>query len=814
MHLLKNLFPSMFHRRLLLLSGVIAVGALPLWAQLSRLTLGKADEFLKESEAKLVRKQWTPSIRGSILDRKGRILAQDRPSFDVVVAYNVITGDWALESARIAARRAYGVTGWAELSASEREEAIARTLPTYQIHLDKGWDQLALTLGISREEIDIRRDAIVSDLTRKHEALIKRRLAKELEDFQTREAANLPKGIDPATQSVLLTPNESQLAAMQRRASQPIAEFRQSHVIAGRISDDLGFAVGTIATQGVSIDEIVLDDRVLTSQLEMPLMPGLNVQDSGDRDYPYEMMEIAINRGSLPGPMRIEDDLTISIEGVACHILGRLRDSVFGDKAADPETNSPFIPGDATKRREFLKANPQINAKAITADGQDRGAYREGDRVGDTGVEGSQENLLRGIRGLATTQLDTGEKDYIPAVPGEAISLTLDIMLQARVQAAMSPELGLAKVQEWHQQESDTQKLGDVLHGAAVVLDIDTAEILAMVSTPTFTRADLKNNPSAVFSDITTTPYLNRAIAKPYPPGSIVKPMILTGAITLGNYRLDERLECTGHLLPDRPTILSCLVYKRYKTTHNEILGRDLDGADAVMQSCNVFFFTMGRRMGQDSVCKTYREYGLCEPFSLGIGAEFPGQLGLNNDGSDLSIPDAIQMAIGQGPVSWTPLHAADAYATLARAGVFIQPQIIKNSPRPQPRELGLDPRGVTMAMNGLQSAVNSDQGTGHHLNFDGVKEPIFNAPNVQIWGKTGTATAPNVLGEDPDGKDGPLERPILQSGDHSWFVIMVGRDRPRYVISVVIDYGGSGGKVSGPIANQIIHALIAEGYL
>lgn len=811
MHLLKDIIPSMFHRRLLLLSGVITIGALPLWAQLSRLTLGRSDEFLKESEAKLVRRQWTPSIRGSILDRKGRVLAQDRPSFDVVVAYNVITGDWAIESARTAARRAYGTTGWAELNAAQREEAIARVLPTYQIHLDKAWDQLALTLGVSRDEIDTRRDAIVADLTRKHEALIKRRLAKEIEDFQAREIANLPRGADPAA---LPTPNESQLAAMERRANQPIAEFRQSHVMAGRISDDLGFAVGTIASQGVIIDEIVLDDRVTTSEKELPLMPGLSVQDSGDRDYPYEMMEIAVSRNTLPQPMRIEDELTIPIEGVACHILGRLRDSVFGDKAADPQNNSPFIPGDATKRREFLAANPDINAKAITTDGQDRGAYREGDRVGDTGVEGSQENLLRGIRGLATTQLDTGEKDYIPAVPGSPIALTLDIMLQARVQAAMSPELGLATVQGWHQQESDTQQLGQTLHGAAVVLDIDTAEILAMVSTPTFTRADLKHNPSAVFSDITTTPYLNRAIAKPYPPGSIVKPMILTGAITMGNYRPDERLQCTGHLLPDRPTILSCLVYKRYKTTHNEILGRDLDGTDAVMQSCNVFFFTMGRRMGQDSVCRIYREYGLCEPFHLGIGAEFPGQLGLNNDGSDLGLPDAIQMAIGQGPVSWTPLHAADAYATLARAGVFIQPQIVKSHNRSQPRELGLNPSSVTMAMKGLQAAVNSDQGTGHHLNFDGVKEPIFNAPNVQIWGKTGTATAPNVLGEDPDGKEGPLERPILQSGDHSWFVIMVGRDRPRYVISVVIDYGGSGGKVSGPIANQIIHALIAEGYL
>ena len=114
--------------------------------------------------------------------------------------------------------------------------------------------------------------------------------------------------------------------------------------------------------------------------------------------------------------------------------------------------------------------------------------------------------------------------------------------------------------------------------------------------------------------------------------------------------------------------------------------------------------------------------------------------------------------------------------------------------------------------MEGLSRAVGDDLGTGHAITFDGVKEPIFNAPGVRLWGKTGTAAASPVVG-DPDG-EGPSDRTVLVSGDHSWFVVLVGRDRPRYAISVVIDFGGSGGKVSGPITNQIVHALIAEGYL
>lgn len=109
---------------------------------------------------------------------------------------------------------------------------------------------------------------------------------------------------------------------------------------------------------------------------------------------------------------------------------------------------------------------------------------------------------------------------------------------------------------------------------------------------------------------------------------------------------------------------------------------------------------------------------------------------------------------------------------------------------------------------------MNEETGTGHHLLIDNaIKENIFNAAGVKVWGKTGTATAPD-LRIDPDGPEGPAPAEVALSGDHSWFVILAGRDRPRYAIAVMSEYGGSGARVSGPIANQIVHALIAEGYL
>jgi len=560
---------------------------------------------------------------------------------------------------------------------------------------------------------------------------------------------------------------------------------------------------------------------------------------------------VQVDRSTLPKPLRADGYAAIPVEGLMCHILGGVRDRVYGS-SRDPRTGRTTV-GDAERRDAFLRANPEERARAF-ADGShsggfDRGAYQEGDRVGETGVERAMEHHLRGLRGVQLRKLDTDEESLIAAEAGRDAKLTIDAILQARIQAAMDPELGLAQVQAWHGNHSATQTIGTRLFGAAVVLDIESGDILAMVSTPTYARRQLREDPDSLFDTdkypdlLVTTPAVNRAMDKAYQPGSITKALLLAGAITRGNFSLEQRIACTGHLIPSQPNIYRCWVYKQHATTHNVVLGHDLDGAEAIMASCNIFFFTLGRRLGVEGVVDLYRKFGVGRAFDvwgtgtgMGGGDEagaaggggggggspvFAGRLGRDREGTGLALGDAIQMGIGQGPVAWTPLHAADSYATLARpGGVRIAPRLLIGStgptvaPRREPRELNLDSAAQAAALEGLRLAVSDERGTGHHISFDGVRENIFNAPQgVTIWGKTGTATASPVYA-DPDGPEGPLPNQLIAEGDHSWFVVLVGRGRPQFAISVVVDFGGSGGKVSGPIANQIIHALIAEGYL
>jgi penicillin-binding protein 2 len=128
---------------------------------------------------------------------------------------------------------------------------------------------------------------------------------------------------------------------------------------------------------------------------------------------------------------------------------------------------------------------------------------------------------------------------------------------------------------------------------------------------------------------------------------------------------------------------------------------------------------------------------------------------------------------------------------------------------------LKLNPHSCERAFEGLRQAVEEQHGTGNHVSYEDRRpEAIINAPGVMVWAKTGTAQA-SPLKVDDDG-NGTIDRTITGL-NHAWFVGLVGdaqEHRPRYAVAVLLEHGGSGGKSAGPIANQVIHALIAEGYL
>lgn len=785
-----RLIPSMFHRRLVLLMLVVCAGFAGLLVRMSWMTIVDGAASREIAESRLIRRTWLPTTRGRVLDRAGRVLAYDQASYDVAIDYPVLSGEWASKRARRYARRAHR-DRWDLYSDAERDAIIENYRKIYQQHVEASLRTIAAYTRIALEDLLITRSSIVEKVERQHRSIIEARVRNKVE---ARERQGFHVSDDDLTRFV-------------RDSSRKIKEQTITHPIVEGVSDEVGFELTRMITRQVPPMTYVQGGDAALDEL-IPLFPGMEITDNTRRVYPFESETVILDRSSFPLPLRDESTVRVVVDDLGSLVLGRVRDRVFKE--------------DADRRRSALAENESLRNRAVTDDGVDRGRYTDHDRVGHTGIESAMEHTLRGLRGVRTEHLQTRGVSEVPPTPGTDIRLTLDMALQARVRAVLDPKVGLTRVQPWH--DNEYMPLGIELDAAVVVLEVATGEILAMVSTPVaprdgdWSRLGLNTEAEVERFKNERFPYVNRAIAKPYQPGSVAKAMVLCGAAKLGEYAQDERIEATGHLYPDRPTMLRSWIFRKYPgMTHHDQLGRHPDGTDALMVSSNVFFFTLGQRLGAAGIEEVYSMFGIGVPIDLGIGTSWSGSTGVF-DGKGGTLPispeDAIQMGIGQGPITWTPLHAADAYATIARGGLAMTPKLVHRGGIPDIQNLGLPGWSVRSALDGLYGVTNdTEYGTGQHVTYGTTQDPVFNASGIDVWGKTGTATSsPLVI--DPDG-DGPLEPTAVRQGDHSWYVTLVGvGGTPEYAIAVVVDYGGSGARVSGAINNQVVHALVSEGYL
>lgn len=738
--------PSMFHRRLLLLLALCAVIFVALTVQAYRLTVLEGAERRSIAEARLERHIFLPTYRGRILDRHGRVLAQDRASYDVAVEYDVIIGAWPRAKAVAQARRELGRSTWLSMSPEQREAAIRERQGQWEAQCEQLWFEIRRLGNLTHEELQKRLDAIKADVLAKASASWERQWRAENKKFGIAES---------------------------EFKYQPIREQTQPHVVLPRVSNEVAFAFMRLAERWPDM---------------------LEVQDSRRREYPWLTAEVPLSRASLPRSIRSNETQIVPVFGVADHILGGMRDEIWAEDV---------------QRRPFVDP--------ATREVVDLGGYRPGDAAGSRGVERVFEDVLRGLRGQVRERKDTGEQVRIEPQPGRDLQLTLDIALQARVQAILSPEYGLTKVQPW--QNNTALPVGTPLNAAAVVLEVETGEILAMVTMPTMAMGEVMTEEQRKANQ----PVVNRASEGVYPPGSILKPLTLAAAVTEGVHDLNASINCTGHYFENNPNVARCWIYRSRFGMRSH---GPLKAEEALARSCNIFFYTMGDRLGMKRQVDWLRRFGLGQLLHAGLlqrdkdgtiiwQGESAGQVPSDElieerrRKGQLKFSEVI-MGIGQGEITWTPLQAANAYATLARGGIvrdatLVMNESLLNRPR-RCEDFPLSKRLVDAVLEGLRQSVGEEYGTGHHINYEPgtPRDIIIDAQDVTVWAKTGTAQAYKLPGSDV-------------SVDHAWFVGLVGpkgAKRPTQAIAVLVEKGGSGGRTAGPIANQIIRALQAEGYL
>ncbi len=409
--------------------------------------------------------------------------------------------------------------------------------------------------------------------------------------------------------------------------------------------------------------------------------------------------------------------------------------------------------------------------------GQFQGA-RVGSLVGKSGVERIYNQYLVGKDGARQVLVDSVGRevdtlDEVDSIIGGELTLTLDLDLQAAAEGLLQDKVG-----------------------AIIAMDPRNGEILAMASSPSFdpnvfsTRI-LKRDWDQLMDD-PDHPLQNRAIQNSYSPGSIFKLIMADAGLEEGLITDETHVNCSG-----AATFYNRTFHCWQKKGHGSV-----GLQTAITQSCNIFFYTMGQRLGISKIALHAQALGLGERTGIDLPGERSGVMPSEEwkeqtRGSKWYAGETISVSIGQGYVSTTPLQLLRAVSAIATNGKLITPHVLlraeglQDDPKRWPvREIPIGDENARKIRAGMWGSVNNF-GTGHNAAI----------PGQDICGKTGTV---QVLSKET--KSG-LKGDASDFEDHSWFAGFASRDNPEFSVVVFVEHGGKGGVAAAPLAHEIFKA-------
>ena len=412
--------------------------------------------------------------------------------------------------------------------------------------------------------------------------------------------------------------------------------------------------------------------------------------------------------------------------------------------------------------------------------------YKGISHTGKSGIEKQYERALVGSTGFEEVEIDAHGRTLRTisregAIPGDNLRLTIDIELQREARRA----LGASR-------------------GAVVAMDPNNGEVLAMVSNPSFDPNlfvdGIDHATYSALRSLKDKPFLNRALHGRYAPGSTIKPVFAEVVIEEG-IDPEESVFCPGwYMLPGSTRQYRC--WK--KTGHGRV---DLHAA--IEQSCDVYFYEMGKRLGIGQMSGVLKKFGLGSQSGVDLPGEPDGlvpsaewKLATRNEpwypGEDLIT------AIGQGFLMTTPLQLARVASILANRGSVVQPRLLmsKNDPlsgepeelnnKKNTRNLHINTEAMDRVIRAMTAVMSSPRGTAR---MSGRRSAY------SIAGKTGTAQVIAIAqGEEYD-EDSLKE----EFRDHALFIAFAPVENPKIAIAVVVENGGSGAGVAAPVARKVL---------
>ena len=413
--------------------------------------------------------------------------------------------------------------------------------------------------------------------------------------------------------------------------------------------------------------------------------------------------------------------------------------------------------------------------------------YGLNDTIGKDGMEKALESYLRGTDGVRAVEVDrqTGQvmAEYMveDTQPGRNCYLTMDLALQECLEQALADTLAAIKEKGENSKDGDG---ADVEGGAAVVIDVDTGEILAMASWPTYSLEHFSAQFSANNSD-PMRPFFNRAIMATYSPGSTFKMCTALAALEEGIIEPDTKIYDEGvyKRYADVGYSPRCWIYRQYGRNHGNI-----NVSQALKYSCNYFFYEMGYQLQPERLNKYATQLGLGQKTGVELSGEKAGNLAgpesrQANGGEKWYGADTLMAAIGQSDHLFTPLQLANYVATLVNGGTRYQPHLLKTVMDYTNTEVyeEVQPTVLNTVEISASSLAAIKEGMKGVVTEDGTASSYFAGFPIQVGGKTGSA---QMVGHSATGV----------------FVSFAPYDQPEIAVCVVGEYASSGGSLA-PVA-------------
>lgn len=407
---------------------------------------------------------------------------------------------------------------------------------------------------------------------------------------------------------------------------------------------------------------------------------------------------------------------------------------------------------------------------------KDKG-YLISDLVGKEGIEKVCEEYLRGTDGSKNiyygedAELLDSEGD-VPAIPGNYVVLTIDANLQHAAEESLKRNIQTIAAAGQGKERGGA----DADSGAAVVIDVNTGDVLALASYPTYDPATFNEMYSELSND-PAKPLWNRAISGTYTPGSTFKPLTAIAALSTGAITIDEHIPCNGVYTAFEDYQPKCWIWTEQNKTHGE-----QDVTMAIENSCNCFFYETGRRTGITAISEYAKLMGLGEKTGIELTEEVSGNVSSPSYKKSLYSDDAegrwfdgdtIQTAIGQSYSAFTPIGLANYAATIANGGTRYRTHIIKSIHSTADGSLLLENHPeVASEIEISDSNLNAIRRGMLGVADEGSAKQIFSGYPVSVGGKTGTAQISK------------------KATNNALFITFAPFDKPEIAIAVVIEHG------------------------